>query len=68
MPEDQPQELDIHELNDLRRRIVSGEDWSRQELRRALQSIRIDKERKGQKAQSNGGSTKSKPANLDDLL
>ena len=68
---DQPEELDIHQLNDLRRRIVSGDNWTREELRNALSTIRIDKQRKSSNAQSNGKGakqTKPKAPSLDDLL
>ena len=54
-------------LNDLRRKIVAGEEVSREELRSSIDAL-VGERLKQAEATPAKGKAKSTPINLDDLL
>lgn len=69
MADDAPPTLSTQELNDLRRRIYHGEDYTYEEARQAIAAIRTDRNARGQqsaeKKKKPGGS--SQGPDLTDL-
>ena len=55
------------QLNDLRGRILAGEEPSRDELRTAIEAL-VGERLKAHEAQPKPKKAPSKPVNLDDLL
>jgi hypothetical protein len=59
---------EIHDINFLRQKVLSGEDLTPEETRTALDALRGDRKGVGGEQTTTAGKSKKAPLNLNDLF